>query len=97
MNSLSEQEQIAQLKKKNERLTILCIVFAVIALTVGIYARIQQSIARENAQIAAIEAKRGAEQKLKARLSNQETTQQRKIVDSLTLELTKLRKPKSTK
>jgi hypothetical protein len=91
MNSSSEQEQIAQLKRNNERLTLLCLIFGAIAIGAGVYARIQHSIARENAQIAAIESKRGAEQKQKAQLSLQEAAQQRKLANELALELAKLK------
>jgi hypothetical protein len=90
MNLPSEQ-QINQLKKSNERLTILCLIFGVIALASGVYARIQNSIARENDQRAAIEVKRAAEQKQRAQLSLQEAAQQRKTAEALAGELAKMK------
>jgi len=87
MDSPNGQEEIARLKKSNERLTLLCIVLAVIAIAAGLYARIQKSIADENFRIAAIEAKHAAEEKQKARLTAEEALQQRKIAEALTVEL----------
>jgi len=95
MDSSNGQEQLARLKKSNERLTILCIVLAAIAIGAGLYARIQRSIAKENVLMAAIAAKRAAEAKQKAQLSNEEAAQQRKIADSLNVQLAKLKKEKA--
>lgn len=96
MDSASEQEQIAHLRKSNERLTILCLILSAIAIGAGLYARIQQSTADNNQRIAVTEAKRAAEQKEKARLSAQEAVQQRKVAEALASELARL-KAKSKK
>jgi hypothetical protein len=89
------QEQLARLKKSNERLTILCIILGLIAVGTGLYARIQKSIANENVLMAAIAMKRAAEAKQKAELSGTEAMYQRKIADSLNVQLIKLRKEKA--
>lgn len=95
MGPSNGQEQLARLKKSNERLTILCVIFAAIAIGAGLYARIQKSIANENILMAAIAAKRAAEAKQKAELSLKELTYQRNVADSLDTQLAKLVKEKS--
>jgi hypothetical protein len=94
----SSQEQIARLKRSNERLTILCLIFGAVAIAAGIYARIQWFIANENLQIANIQLKRAAEEKQKASLSMKEAVEQRKTADALAIELARLKaKPKNSK
>lgn len=95
MNSSNGQEQLARLKKSNERLTILCIILATIAIGAGLYARIQKSIATENVFVAAIATKRAAEAKQKAEILAQEADRQRKIAESLKVQLAKLMEEKS--
>lgn len=99
MNLSNDQEQIAHLKKNNERLTILCIILGMITIAAGLYARMQKSIADENIHIAAIEAKRGAEEKQRAQLAGQEAIRQRAIAEEMAIQLAKLRneKTKNTK
>lgn len=97
MDSHNGQEQVARLKKSNERLTILCIAFSVIAIAAGLYARVQKSIADENFRIAAKESKRAAEEKQKAQLTMAEAIQQRKIAQELAVELAQLKGSKQKK
>lgn len=94
MASSNGEEQLVRLKKNNERLTILCIVFGAIAIGAGLYARIQASIAKENVLIAAIAVKRSAEAKQIAERSRVEAEQQRKIAASLNEQLAKMMKEK---
>jgi hypothetical protein len=95
MDSSNGQAQLTRLKKSNERLTVLCISFAAIAIGAGLYARMQKSVANENALMAAIATKRAAEAKKKAQLSIDEAVHQRKIAEALTAQLAKLTKEKS--
>ena len=95
MSPSNGQEQLTRLKKSNERLTILCIILAAIAIGAGLYARIQKSIANENVLLTAIATKRAAEAKKKADISLKELTKKRKIAETLNAELVILRREKS--
>jgi len=96
MNLSNEQEQIARLKKSNERLTIFCIVFAAIAIGAGLYGRIQHSMANEQRLLANINAERAMDASKKAQLLAEEVIRQRTIAERMAAELT-LAKQKSKK